>query len=583
MKKIDTTGWSRMDYIRFYMDVWQVPVIPVAENKKPLIRWSTYQTRMPTREEIDEWFVSRNPWGLAIVLKGGLFSVDMDTDELYKNLKEMGAFPRGSCVYKSRRGFHSIMRATGGLFSVAEHNENLPNELQELGIGGDRHLANVPDTPHRSWVVLYDEPVAVDFEPWVMKYIGEPKEMKRSGMTRDGWMPEILCPWHELDGNQHTPSLHPNKKDGAFICHGCGRTGTFTELANYSKNIGYQLPNYIYQWVEDYKRDSSQSRGELNMDKKLVYRADEALQLEELPEALIKGVGWRGDIIELYGAPGTGKTSLMTSGAADLATGEVFWGDWKVAKPCRVLYIDTENPPGETRMAIQAATGENKRALKLVDIAELIGIGFNISNPEWQKWLNDQISRNKYDVVIGDNLGKMTGKNIIDDYEMRQVIAIIRPIVRKHNILFFLIHHTGWARFDNQGRQLPSHGKGGSSLLEDVNACFEVVKTSKHITRITIKKIRSRRAAIASGDEFVHYYDPKTMRIVPAELRMVIQKVKWLVGKYGLPAVADKLGCNKSSVSRYMHGYRQPDNDIRGKLEEVIKAEGYKPQIGDVI
>ena len=575
-----------MDFVHFYTKVWGCPVVPIAENKKPLIKWTEYQERMPTEQELEDWFTApckafkHPPWGLAIILKGGLFSVDLDTEEVYQTLKQSGAFKEGSCIYKSAKGYHAIMRATGRLYSIAEHNEGLSQGFQELGIGGDKHLSNVPDTPGRYWIELHDEPITVDFEGWVRKYVGEPKEMSRAGVGRRGdseWI-AILCPWHEWDGKPHKPSCNVDIIGRGFKCWGCDRQGKLSELVAYCKEIDYPLPKEILKADEAYRRPLM-----IQTQDKILYEVGEEVTEEELPEALIKAVAWRGDVGELYGVPGSGKSRLMPSGAANLMQGGAFWGDWEVIRPLRLLYLDLENPPGETRMAIQAALGKGEEIPKGSLVAELTGRGFDISNPKWQQWLDEQLTKYQFDVVIGDNLGKMTGKNIIDDYEMKQVVNIIRSLVRKHNILFLLVHHTGWQRYDNQGRPLPAHGKGGSSLQEDVNFCFEVTKTSKYITRITVKKIRSRRAGITTGDEFIHFYDRKAMRIVPATLRKAVQQIRWLVDKYGIQGVADKLGCNRSSISRYMHGYREPEDTIKVRLEEITKAEGYVPRLTDIV
>ena len=66
MDRINTTGWKRMDFVNFYSGTWGVPVIPIHENKTPILdKWTPYQTAMPTQGELDQWFVKRRAWGPA--------------------------------------------------------------------------------------------------------------------------------------------------------------------------------------------------------------------------------------------------------------------------------------------------------------------------------------------------------------------------------------------------------------------------------------------------------------------------------------------------------------------------------------
>ena len=122
---------------------------------------------------------------------------------------------------------------------------------------------------------------------------------------------------------------------------------------------------------------------------------------------------------------------------------------------------------------------------------------------------------------------------------------------------------------------MPSHGKGGSSLFEDVNACFEIKKQSKYVTKLTVAKIRSRQATIAVRDEFVHYYDRETMRILPVAWEATFDKIEYLINKLGLEVAADKLGSNKVNISRYRHGWRQPPTEMVARINKLASEEGY--------
>jgi RecA-family ATPase len=178
----------------------------------------------------------------------------------------------------------------------------------------------------------------------------------------------------------------------------------------------------------------------------------------------------------------------------------------------------------------------------------------------------------------------MTGKHdIIEDKSMKEVVNVIRALTIKHKIAFFLVHHTGWPKFDNQGRPQAMHGKGGSSLLEDVNLCLEVVRVKTDTTRITVKKVRSRRAKIAMGQEFLGEYDHETTRIVGSEMRLPTLQAKWLIDKFGLQPAAKKVGCSRQALGNYAHGLREAKGDYKARLNQVARDEGWIATLTDAL
>ena len=222
MKKIDTTGWKRMDFINFYSKMWDVPVIPIDENKTPVLdRWTPYQTAMPTEEELDRWFNKQKAWGLTIICQHGLFSIDLDTEKVYQLLKQKGAFSEGTCIYKSAKGYHAIMRARGELYCMSEHSPQLialDPLLDEFGINATNKLSIMPDTPQREWLELYDAPVEVDYEAWLEKYIGWSK--RSAGKSERAGDFHIVCPLHP-DSDRGGGSMVINIELNSAHCFGC--------------------------------------------------------------------------------------------------------------------------------------------------------------------------------------------------------------------------------------------------------------------------------------------------------------------------------------------------------------------------
>lgn len=598
MQLIDTQGWTRADYIRFYTDVWGCPVIPVAKTKKPMVNWAQYQGRMPTKQELKDWFdapckdFKEPPWGLAIVLQHDLFSIDLDTDEVYKELRGRGAFKTGACLYKSARGYHVIMRSsTGTPRTVREHNPTLiaiDARFGELGIGADNnHLSIMPDTPGRYWIALYDQPLAVDYMGWLRKYLfWTPEEQYSNKGGGADWQPEILCPWHELDEPGHTPSLHPNLATGAYVCHGCDKQGTFSELVEYSNSIEHKLPQYIYDWVYNFKQRTAPVITPIE-DEDTLYFGSHEMNMEDLPPGLIDGVAWRNNVGLLYAPPTQGKSSLATSLCSDIVMNEDIWGlaGWTPQKDLRVLLLDLENRPGESLAAVRLASGYHKDLDRFATMIEA-GRGFDINNPASAQKLENNILRTKCDILIIDNLNRYTSRDIVkDDSEMKKVTNINRVLAKKYDILVIEIHHTGHLQMDNEGNYMNIRPKGGSSLRDDADFEFLAMRVSGKTNqlKLTVTKARSRASRLQLGDEFTLRYDKETTHIAPTTALHTMAMVKWLVKEHGVQECTKLLEVNKSTISRWLHGTREPQGTVKATIERLCKEGGYVPRISDVI
>jgi hypothetical protein len=601
MKEVSTKGWKRADFIRFYTEVWKCSVVPVADTKKPMVQWTKYQNTLPTAQELEDWFgnpcraFKQPPWGIAIVLRNNLFSLDIDLDHLYTDLKERGAFPKGACIYKSARGYHVIMRSRSIVpYTVKEHNPVLVAinpDYDELGIGGDNnHLSNMPDTPGRQWLALYDEPIAIDYEAWLAKYLGWTKDdpFKQSA----GWQEEMLCPWHEWgDDKQHTPSLRCNTDTGGFECHGCEEHGTFTKLAEKAKEVGMPLPQYVTDWLAQYHERATGDKAmviepiDIPADRPLVFSGADEFEFEELPPGLVDGIIWRGDVGTIYAPAGAGKTSVIISAAGDIVLGRDMWGmeGWTPQKGLRVFILDLENRPGETRAAIRRATGRDN-ALKNLFVAELDGVGFDIYSPKWADWMEAQLQELKPNILVIDNLNKYTSSNVVDPYEMKKIVAINRRLARKYELGVFAIHHTGHLKTGEDGEFIDVRPAGGAAIRDDANFEFQVlrIKSKKNQVRVTCTKMRSRVSKIRTGDELVLRYDVETTRMWPIGNEYIRAMLNLLVDKFGSNGTAERLEVGSGTMSNWTHGTREPKGEYKQRIEALCKKEGLVPRAVDL-
>ena len=85
-----------------------ISVIPlIAGTKRPAVSWKEYQDRLPTEDELYQWFVTLCYTNLAIVTgkKSGIFVVDCDSPEAYKRILNKYNLSKIPTV-KSPNGYH---------------------------------------------------------------------------------------------------------------------------------------------------------------------------------------------------------------------------------------------------------------------------------------------------------------------------------------------------------------------------------------------------------------------------------------------------------------------------------------------
>lgn len=573
MKKIDTTGWKRMDFVNFYTKVWDVPVIPIDKNKKPMVEWSPYQSFMPTEEELDKWFNKWKAWGLAIICQHRLFSPDFDTPEVYKMFKQKGAFSEGTCIYETAKGYHTIMRSSDIIpYSVKEHDEALAAIdplLYEFGISGNNGLAIVPDTPDRHWIKLYQEPVALPYEWWLEKYTGRSKAT--AGRRGAGeWLPLILCPWHENDGLPHDPSLHINIKDGGFYCHGCGKQGKLSELIDYCKSIDYKLPNEVYERVKDFKQPPQYRQKEYHLP-----TLQELINKAGMVSNLIPNMLSRGEVMLWYGAPKAGKTMQMQALAASAIKAEPIFGIFPIVKPLKVIYFSYEMSGAELGKRFTILMKGEETGNLGVDRYQ----GANFPDPEFLNTIRSATSQFSPDIVIHDPLINMHSLDENRSQDMQTLFGALRADALEKNYGIILIHHTGVEKQDEGLAPRRKRPRGSSAIEGCVDLSVLVQSASqKYVRTIQTDLIR----AIGVSDwKYKIVFDPVTLKItsaVPQDVYgTIIEDIVIAAGgEISKKELADKIG-GRLSMER-SQPYKIIDKaEKSGRV--VVRGEGKKQMV----
>ena len=157
--------------------------------KRPIIAWTEYQRRLPTREEVTEWFTENPDANIGIVTGkvSGIVVFDLDSDDAKKFAEEQGGFPATPMVI-SGRGVHVYMKYPG--FEV----RNNANTKLKIDIRGDGGQVVAPPSIHATgreyqWKEgqsIFDVEPA-ECLPWMIDYLksiaaskAEPKPEKIS-------------------------------------------------------------------------------------------------------------------------------------------------------------------------------------------------------------------------------------------------------------------------------------------------------------------------------------------------------------------------------------------------------------------
>jgi hypothetical protein len=123
-----------------YVHWFGLSVLPIGEEKKPLVRWKPYQDRHPTLDEILSW--PQEGFNLAVVtgrVSGGLAIVDCESAEDAKWFwKEKGQSPT---IVKTRRGFHFY-------FQSAAEVRNGQRCFERYDVRGEGGYALIPPSCH---------------------------------------------------------------------------------------------------------------------------------------------------------------------------------------------------------------------------------------------------------------------------------------------------------------------------------------------------------------------------------------------------------------------------------------------------
>jgi archaellum biogenesis ATPase FlaH len=181
-------------------------------SKKPLVPWTEYQKRLPTEEEVNQWFTTNPEANIGIITGkvSNLVVFDLDSEEAERYAEEEGGFPETARV-KTGKGYHIYLKHPN--FEV----RNNVNKKLAIDIRGDGGYVVAPPSLHGSgrrysWEEGYSlfEIDPAPCTPWMADYL------KELAATKEKPLKEIAVMINERD-----PETETKKTYGEIIEKGC--------------------------------------------------------------------------------------------------------------------------------------------------------------------------------------------------------------------------------------------------------------------------------------------------------------------------------------------------------------------------
>ena len=225
------------------------------ECKSPLVAWKEYQKRLPTVDEVNNWF-NLNPDANIGIVTGrvsNLVVFDFDSASALEYVQEIGGLPESAVRVQTGKGFHFYMRHPD--FDVASH----VNTDLGLDIRAEGGYAVAPPSTHGSgrtyeWVEgsSFDDVSLAPCTPWMIEYLNGsakivPAADKKQTKDKPVKTETIQTKEKETKASEYTDLL----KNG---CSQGGRNQSTARLVGHFFKTGMR-ENEIWEMIQIWNRD----------------------------------------------------------------------------------------------------------------------------------------------------------------------------------------------------------------------------------------------------------------------------------------------------------------------------------------
>jgi len=456
-------------------------IIPVGQDKKPLIQWKEFQNRKPTEKEVTEWFSNFNITGIGIVTGkiSGLIVLDAEKGADFTGLK----IPTTPTVNTGGGGVHYYFKLPEN-FTV----KNSVRFRPLMDIRGEGGFVVAPPSLHPSgkyyeWAIDFASAKLTNMPKWLTEAL----QQKKSEATNKDWA-EILKGVSMGERNETATSVA-----GKLLAH-FPKTEWESVAWPILKSLNLQntppLPESELRTTFKSIADREISRRNENVDEDYKEGQFNPLPVSELMKKEFKDTEWIVDglipsesIIAISGAPASYKTWLILDMAIKIATGNILF-DKFVVNQTGVLLIDEES--GERLLQNRFKKFQNNFNFPIHTISLM---GFKLT----EKSVEDIIKfckSNNIKLIIFDSLVRIHSADENDAMKMSKVFTLLKKFVKEGLTVIFTHHNrkTGILRSSNPSQDM----RGSSDILASVDCHLAINRNAKE-DLITVNQTKLRQ------------------------------------------------------------------------------------------
>jgi hypothetical protein len=442
-------------------------IIPVGRDKRPLLNWQEFQTRKPTKMEVEGWF-DRWPEANIAMPTGalnGVVVIDCDSDDANRRFLEVCPAATKTLTAKTPRGFHYYF----------QHEEGVRNDAgRKLGEGidirGDGGYVLVPpsvlDSGHGYHWNHLATPVQLPRKvaDAIVKVLDQPPGL-RSDTTG---VPDGAI--HKGGRNQHLTKVAGSQRrlglgfDAILAClrevneKQCIPHLPESELVTIAGSVGRYTPE-----VFPTSRPPLRHHDLVTIDLSTVKpQPVKWLWKNRIP------IGARPTLIE--GDGGVAKSWLTMDIAAHVSTGKPFHDGWRPPVG-NVIIVSAEDDPSMVLVPRLIGQGADLSKISTVSAARDGDDerGFSLQDIDRLTLLVEE-KRPKL-LIIDPVIAYLGNVNMNDNGGIRALLTPVQAMAAKYDVAVILVRHLN--KSTQQSAQY--RGQGGQDFYSACGSVFQVI------------------------------------------------------------------------------------------------------------
>lgn len=465
-------------------------------NKKPMVKWGQYQNRLPSREEVEEWYNSFGQIegiGMATGAASGIDVIDLDDESLLEKYDLTSPM-----VVKS--AFHS-----NGRHYYYQHTQEIRNTAFIKGEGldfrGDGGYVVLPPSEKDGKKYEWEKNMGRGFlEPlpeWFLQKLSEhKKEISKVVQTGDVWTDGL----NAITDNFLAPVEYGGRNDAEAVNVGkllrklpreLWELSGWPTIVAWNSKLPQPLPldelrntyNSIFsKAVEEITQENVSENNFAKLIEDNLW-TEERIMSVEIPNDrfLVEELIPKGCVF-LSGPPKAMKSYISLHLIDCLANKKPLFKHFEVPKKRKILVMDRENQMWSVKDRI------NQTETRLGEDVSYLNVRTSFTNAEFRAVLLEFIKMNRIEVVILDSFRRFFTGNENDSAIVSEFFLFIDQI-KDAGCSVIIIHHFN----KNQEARGSSRLRGSSDIVAfyDANINFSK-KADGGVTILELEQTESR-------------------------------------------------------------------------------------------